>query len=74
MIFRVFSQFFFSCGHATLKEALSVGLLVRWFFRRYVGPFVGPGKTSVQIYFVYVCVLGVGWGVDGGWMPISIRL
>ena len=38
-----------------------------------------PLPTCLQRYCdpaslaVYVCVLGVGWGVDVGWMPLPTR-
>ena len=73
---------FFSCGHATLKEALSVRPLVRWS----VGPLVRrsgvielkSGKTSVFDTFC-VCLsvgggLGCGWGLDAPAHPSATIL
>ena len=63
-----FQCFLFSCGHGTLYEALSVGLLVREHKLK------SEGKL-----FVYVSELGggVGWGVGCGWgylpLPTSLQ-
>jgi len=38
-----------------------------------VGPWWSSWKRAFSILFVYVWVLDVGWGVDGGWMPLPTR-
>ena len=76
---------FFSCGHATVKEALPVGPSVC----RFVGPSVRRSvtlelKTQKRVLrmlqlvlFVCECVgggMGCGWGEAEGWMPLPTRL
>ena len=75
---------FFSCGHATLKEASSVGPSVRWSVRptRVVKLELKTRKSSTVfrvlqlVFFVCECVGGgwrCGWGEAGGWMPLPTR-
>ena len=65
---------FFSCGHVTLQEALSVRLSVSLSIPQSVRPSVcehepKSRKTSVlETFCVCVCVgRGIGWGVGFGW-------
>ena len=59
----------FLVADTQLYEALSVGPLVCWSVG---GHLVEKWETERFNYVLctYVSVYGMGWGVDGGWMPL----